>query len=227
MQAVLGRRRASRRPQPAAKRRDEQRGAADVEDRVVERDLFGEQAAGAGGRGLAFGDPHHDREIAGERDTHDLPAGDRDDAAVDRGGGVVGVALELGRDPQCLGAGFAGRVAVLRVDREQAGDARGGREAQTAPAGKAGADAQRTLTARVAKRADRRMRLRRGLVAVREHFEVRSERDPRARRTRDQCSPTKPGLEHANRFARASASHVRACDVIAAVRRDETGTVNT
>jgi hypothetical protein len=37
----------------------------------------------------------------------------------------------------------------------------------------------------------------------------------------------KPELERANRLARASASHVRACDVIATVRRDETGTFNT
>ena len=44
---------------PAAKRRDEQRGPADVEDRVVERNLFGQQAPGAGGRGLAFGNPQH------------------------------------------------------------------------------------------------------------------------------------------------------------------------
>ena len=82
------------------------------------------------GRGLAVRDPHHDGELARERDAYDPAPGDRDHTAVERGRRVVGVAFELGRDAQSLGPGLAGGVALLRVHREQPGDPRRGREAR-------------------------------------------------------------------------------------------------
>ena len=63
-----------------------------------------------------------------------MPARHRDDAPVERGRGVVGVALELGGGAQSLGARLARAVPLLRVRREQARDARRGRVAEAAPA---------------------------------------------------------------------------------------------
>ena len=83
---------------PRGQRRDEQRGPAHVERGVGERDLLGKEAPRARRRRLLGRDPHHDREIAPERDAHHLSAGHRDDASVQRGRRVVGVAFELGGD---------------------------------------------------------------------------------------------------------------------------------
>ena len=205
--------------------RDEERSPADVEHRVVEGDLVGEQAPGAGGRGLALGDPRHDCELAGQRDAHDAPGRDRDDAAVERGRRVVGVTLELGRGAQGVDAGFACTVPELRVHREQSGDACRGREAETASAGEARSHAERALAARVAKHAHGRMCLRRRFVAVGCHLEMNAERDGhRVERGTDvrgrRRYPNEPTVVHA-RKPRTFADIPRP---IATVRRNETGT---
>ena len=58
------------------------------------------------------------------------------DAAEQRRRGVVGVSLELARHPQRLRPGFVDGPSLLRVYREESGDARGGGEPEPAPAGK-------------------------------------------------------------------------------------------
>ena len=95
MQPVLG-----RRPQrvdvAGGERGDEQRGAADVEHRVVERDLSG-RSRRALTVGVSRSGIHTTTSgTCAERDAHDVPGRHRDDAAVQRRGRVVGVALELG-----------------------------------------------------------------------------------------------------------------------------------
>src|SRR5439155_2637905 len=136
-------------------------------------------------RSLALRDPRDDGELACERDAHDVPARYRDDAPVERGGGVVGVALELGGGAQRLGARLPRAGPCLGGGREQAGDARGGRVAEAAPAREARPYAQRAASAGVAEGAHRGMVLRRGFLAAGEHFEVHIERD----RDRIECRP--------------------------------------
>ena len=130
----------------------------------------------AGVRRLAVGRPHHDREFAPERDAHRPAARGDDRAAVQGGGHVVGVALQLGGGGEDAAPGGRRRLAPLHVRRDEAGDPRRAREAEPAAAGELCADRDRTAAAVGPERAHRRMGLGRGLTVV-AHLDPAIERD--------------------------------------------------
>ena len=82
-------------------------------------------------RGLAVRDPHHDLGHAAERDAHDVPGRDCDDATVQRRGRVVGVALERGSRPAAPPPGRRGRSHRAARSR-RAGPPRGTRPSSRA-----------------------------------------------------------------------------------------------
>ena len=171
VQAVLGGD-AQRPGITGGQRRDEEGGPAHVERGVGERDLLGKQAPRAGRRRLLGRNPHHDREIAPERDAHHLTAGHRDDSSVQRGRRVVGVAFELGGDRHDFAARLAHRMPELRVRREQARNPRRAGKPQATATGEFGSDRQRSLAAGAPERAHRRMGFRLRALATDCHFEV-------------------------------------------------------
>ena len=173
----------------------------DVERRVLERHLVGEQAAGRGGRRLAVGGPDDDGEVAGKRDPHRPAARDGDDAAEQRRGHVVEVALELACGPEDRRAGRAQRsVAAARTRR---------RARRRAPRPRSRGRARRETGP--GPRSDRRRRLRgtRGprdgspAPARRRRRSPRGARRARARprRTPNRGSRTTPGPARPSRRA--------------------------
>ena len=86
-----------------SQRGHEQRGAGDVEDGVVERHRRGELRARLRSRSDDGGTHTTTAGSTAERDPHRPPAGGGHDAAEQRGGDVVGVALQLGAPGQHVG----------------------------------------------------------------------------------------------------------------------------
>ena len=111
-------------PVPARQAEDEQRAVGGVEHGVGDRHLGGQRRArGLRPHGRAR---HHDHRLqaGGRLEAGRLTVGADDEAAVQRGGDVVGVALELGRQREDIGVELEEVVG-----RHQARDVGGGARA--------------------------------------------------------------------------------------------------